>query len=254
MLNECNNLISAYTDWLRKKISVEEINDYCEITTPFLDRRNDSLQIYVKRSNGGLELSDDAYTLTDLKISGVDLNTDKRKQLLLGILNGFGVRLKGDELTVEARERNFPQKKHNLLQAMMAINDLFVTAAPMVTSFFKEDVEKFLKFNEVRFTPSIKFTGRSGYDHFFDFVIPASKIKPERILKTINRPSRQNATNLMFAWNDTKEVRSQDSTAYAVLNDIEKPIAPDVRDALNEYGLKAIIWSNRNQFINELAA
>ncbi|WP_418888699.1 DUF1829 domain-containing protein, partial [Methanothrix soehngenii] len=36
----------------------------------------------------------------------------------------------------------------------------------------------------------MKFTGKSGYDHLFDFVIPKSKKRPERILQAINRPSR----------------------------------------------------------------
>lgn len=205
ILKECQDLIVAYTNWLREKITIEEIKGFCEITTPFLDRHNDSLQIYVKQSNGGLQLSDDGYTIKDLRMSGCEFNTEKRKLMLRAILNGFGIHLQGDELTVEAQIQNFPQKKHNLLQAMMAINDMFVLATPLVASIFREDVEKFLKAHEIRFTPAVKFTGRTGYDHFFDFVIPASKAKPERILRAINRPNRQTAINLVFAWNDTKE-------------------------------------------------
>ncbi len=254
ILKECQDLIVAYTNWLRQKITVEEINDFCEITTPFLDRHNDSLQIYVKRSNGGLLLTDDAYTIKDLRMSGCEFNTEKRRQMLHAVLNGFGVRLHGDELTVEAQPNNFPQKKHNLLQAMMAINDLFVLSAPMVTSLFREDVEKFLKAHEVRFTPAVKFTGKSGYDHLFDFVIPASRVKPERIIRAINRPNRQNVINLVFAWNDTKEVRSPDSTAYGILNDTEQAISPDVLEALKQYGVKSIPWSKREEFVEELAA
>ena len=251
---ECQDLITAYTNWLRQKIAVEEIDEFCEITTPFLDRHNDSLQIYVKRSNGGLLLTDDAYTIKDLRMSGCEFNTKKRRQMLHAVLNGFGVRLQGEELVVEAQPENFPQKKHNLLQAMMAINDLFVLSAPMVTSLFREDVEKFLKAHEVRFTPAVKFTGKSGYDHLFDFVIPASRVKPERIIRTINRPNRQNVINLVFAWSDTKEVRSPDSAAYGVLNDTEQSLSPDVLGALKQYGVKSILWSKREDYVEELAA
>ncbi len=101
ILKECQDLITAYTNWLRQKITVEEINDFCEITTPFLDRHNDSLQIYVKRSNGGLLLTDDANTIRDLRMSGCEFNTEKRKLMLRTILNGFGIHLQGDELTAE---------------------------------------------------------------------------------------------------------------------------------------------------------
>ncbi|HLG30533.1 MAG TPA: DUF1829 domain-containing protein, partial [Candidatus Brocadiales bacterium] len=190
----------------------------------------------------------------DLQLSGYEFTSEKRKQLLHSILNGFGVRIQGEELIVEAQVHNFPHKKHNLLQAMLAVNDLFASAAPMVASLFMEDVERFLRIHKVRFTPSVKFTGRSGYDHRFDFVIPASRTKPERILRAINDPDRQSAINLAFAWDETKEARAPDSTAYGILNDTRKVVAPDVIGALKQYGVKTIVWSRRDEYVEELAA
>jgi len=254
MIKDCKELVNAYIEWLRQKISIEEIKGICEITTPFLDRHNDHLQIYVKKSDGGLLLTDDGYTISDLRLSGCEFTTEKRKQILNSILNGFGVQLMGDELVVEARPDNFPQKKHNLIQAILSINDLFVMAAPMVASIFREDVERYLRLNEIRFTPSVNFTGRSGFIHFFDFVIPASKAKPERILRAVNRPNRQNVTSLIFSWTDTKEVRAPDSTAYGVLNDTEQSINPELISALKQYGINALPWSRRDEYVQELAA
>ncbi len=254
ILKECEDLITTYISWLRQKITVQDIKGFCEITTPFIDRHNDCIQIYVKKSNSGLILTDDGYTIKDLRLSGCEFTTEKRKKTFQTILNGFGVNLQGDELTVESQANNFPQKKHNLIQAILSVNDLFVMAAPMVASLFREDVEKFLKLNEVRFTPDVKFTGKSGYDHLFDFVIPASKIKPERILRAINHPNRQNVINLVFSWNDTKEVRAPDSTAYGILNDTEQVVPPDIHGALKQYGVKSISWSERQEFLEELAA
>lgn len=254
MMNECKDLVNAYIEWLRQKISIEEINGICEITTPFLDRHNDHLQIYIKKSDGGLILTDDGYTITDLKLSGCELTTGKRRQFFYSILNGFGVRLIGDELIIEAKPENFPQKKHNLIQAILSINDLFVMAPPMVASLFREDVERFLRLNEIRFTPSVNFNGKSGFVHFFDFVIPASKVKPERILKAINRPDRQNITSLIFSWTDTKEVREPNSTAYSVLNDMEQSINPDLISALKQYKIIPLLWSEKEKYIEELAA
>ena len=254
ILQECSDLVRTYTEWLRQKISVQDINGVCEITTPFLDRHNDHIQIYVKPSNGGLILTDDGYIIRDLRLSGCEFRTEKRRQMLNAILGGFGIRLQGDELTIEARPENFPQKKHNIIQAMLAINDLFVMAAPMVASLFREDVERYLRVHDIRYTPSIKFTGKSGLDHFFDFVIPASRVKPERVLRAINRPNRQYVTSLIFAWTDTKEVRAPDSAAYAVLNDTEQLLNTDLIGALHQYGVKSIPWSNRDEYVLELAA
>lgn len=254
MIKDCQDLVNAYIEWLRDRIKIEDIKGICEVTTPFLDRHNDHLRIYVRKSDGGFVLTDDGYTISDLQLSGCEFTTEKRRQILHSILNGFGVRLIEGELVIEARPDNFPQKKHNLIQAILSVNDLFVMAAPMVAGIFREDVERYLRLNEIRFTPSVNFTGRSGFIHFFDFVIPSSKAKPERILRAINRPNRQNVTSLIFSWTDTKEVRASDSTAYGVLNDIEQPINPDLISALKRYNITSLLWSERDEYVKELAA
>ncbi len=253
ILKDCQDLVNAYIEWLRQKISVENINDICEITTPFLDRHNDHLQIYVKKSDSGFILTDDGYTITDLKLSGCEFTTEKRRQMLHSILNGFGVRLIKDELVVGAKPDNFPQKKHDLLQAILAVDDLFVMAAPMVASLFREDVERYLRLNQIRFTPSVKFTGKSGLDHSFDFVIPSSQTKPERILRAISSPTRQNISLLIFSWTEIAEVRAPNSTAYGVLNDTERLINPDHISALEQYGIKSLLWSRRDEYVRKLA-
>jgi hypothetical protein len=256
MTAECQRLVDAYVSWLKSRITVADLNGACEITTPFLDRHNDRLQIYVHRTSQGLRLTDDGYTIGDLESSGCHLDTSVRQRLLQTILNGFGVTLdeKDGELFVEASEHSFPQKKHALLQAMLAVHDMFLTAKQHVTRFFWEDVHQFLEANDVRFTPSVEFTGKTGFVHKFDFVIPRSRKEPERILKAINSPSRDTATSLIFAWTDSREARPAPSRAFAVLNDSEKPISQEIVSALSQYDIESIIWSKRNDFVPMLAA
>ena len=124
----------------------------------------------------------------------------------------------------------------------------------MVSSLFLEDVVAWLDENGIRYTPNVKFTGKSGYDHLFDFVIPKSKKRPERILQAINRPSRDEADATAFAWIDTMEVRVFDSRAYALLNDSERWVPPSVMDALQSYDVQPILWSNRQNVVEELTA
>jgi hypothetical protein len=45
---------------------------------------------------------------------------------------------------------------------MLAVNDLFYLAKPIVESLFYEDVVQWLDANDIRYTPSVKFTGISG--------------------------------------------------------------------------------------------
>jgi hypothetical protein len=254
VIKEISTLMEQYWAWLRDKTKLQDINGCVEITTPYLDRHNDRLQIYATKSNGHFTLTDDGYIIQDLKSSGCELKTQKRRDLLETTLNGFGVRLQTDALVVDATPETFAHKKHNLVQAMLAVNDLFYLSSATVTNLFWEDVSDWLTLSDVRFTPRVKFTGKSGLDHLFDFVIPASRHAPERIVQTINRPTRENAQMTAFWWIDTKEVRAPDAKAYAFLNDSEHEPSQAVLDALQMYNVEPIPWSKRDNAVKHLAA
>jgi hypothetical protein len=190
VVQDIERLLTDYRTWLKNKTSLREIEgEWVEITTPYLDRHNDALQIYARREDGGFILTDDSYTVHDLEAAGCNLHTEKRQELLRMTLNGFGVKLNNSALEVRASAETFPMRKHNLLQAMLAVNDLFYLAKPVVESLFFEDVVAWLDVNDIRYTPKVKFTGTSGYDHLFNFVIPKSRKQPERIVQAINRPT-----------------------------------------------------------------
>ena len=256
MTNDVQELLDQYWAWLKEKTTLRQVNGWVEITTPHLDRHNDCLQIYAKRQNGGFILSDDGYVLDDLEMSGCGVDTSrpsKRRELLDMTINGFGIKRNGNRLEVNTSPDRFPVRKHNLVQAMLAVNDLFFLATP-VSRLFREEVVAWLDQADVRYTPTVKFSGRSGYDHVFDFVIPKSKSRPERVVKAINQPNRQTVQSLVFAWGDTKEYRTPESRAYALLNDAERQVAENAMVALREYDVHGISWSNREHALAELAA
>ncbi len=255
MMEEIEKLIHQYTLWLKDKTTLKQVGEnWVQITTPHLDRHNDCLQIYARKKDGGFALTDDGYTIEDLLNSGCNLDTPKRQELLKMTISGFGIQNRKNALEIHATRENFALKKHNLLQGMLAVNDLFFLAQPMISSLFYEDVVEWLDTAEIRYTPKVKFTGKSGYDHMFDFVIPKSKVQPERILQTITRPSRDTAQALAFKWVDTKEVREPNSRAYAFLNDQEHAVAQGVIEALNNYDTIPVLWSERADAREELAA
>ena len=254
MIREIQALIDNYYAWLKDKTVLHEINQWVEITTPYLDRHNDYLQIYAKESNGGFILTDDGYTIEDLAHSGCNLDSPKRQDLLKMTLNGFGVDQNGCALEIPASADNFAMRKHNLLQAMLAVNDMFYMAAPTVANIFFEDVVAWLDLHDIRHTPKVKFTGRTGYDHLFHFVIPKSREQPERILQTVNRPSRSTAQAVVLSWIDTKEARESESLMYALLNDGDRKIEQTVMTALRSYDVRPVVWSERDEARIELAA
>jgi hypothetical protein len=257
MVQAVQELVEEYAKWLKDKTILRQVADteWVEVTTPYLDRHNDYVQIYVKKQDDGFLLSDGGETVEDLQMSGCSLDGKRRQDLLQMTLNGFGVKMERNALNVRASMQNFPMRKHNLVQAILAVNDLFYLAAPMVASLFLEDVKAWLELSAVRFVPNVKFSGASGYDHHFHFAIPAFENAPERILRVINRPNRETAESMAFAWFDTKDARaSQEAMAFAILNDTEQPPMATVLDALRNYDIRPVLWSRREDIRHELAA
>jgi hypothetical protein len=254
MIQEIDQLLNDYIAWLKDKTVLRQIDSWVEITTPYLDRHNDYVQIYAKKSNGGFILTDDGYTIDDLEQSGCTLESRRRQDLLKMTLNGFGVQLHGKALEVHATPENFALRKHNLVQAVLSVNDMFYLAAPMIANLFYEDVAAWLDLHDIRYTPNVKFTGKTGYDHRFDFVIPKSRQQPERVVKAVNRASRDTAEAVAFSWIDTREVRPTDSRAYAMLNDSEQSVSQPIIDALSNYEVRPVRWSERESVRLELEA
>lgn len=251
---ECHHLRDAYLEWLRRGLSVETVGEGCELTTPFLDRHNDHLQIYAARRNGKILLSDDGYILSDLRVSGLELITPKRRAVIETALRGFGVQLQGNRLVVEASAHNLGQRVHSLVQAMLAVNDMFVLAQPRVLTFFWEDVREFLDEHKVRYSPRVKLAGRTGYDHAIDFLIPHSAAAPERIVQAINAPNKNTIGSYLFVLGDTREARGTGAEAYAFLNNRDREIGGDVIEALEAYEVVPALWSERSRYAERLAA
>lgn len=245
-------IVDAYLQWLRESIRVEEVGSRLEISAPFLDRHNDYVQIYATPEDGRVRLSDDGFTLADLEQSGVELGRGRRRDLLDITLRGFGVQQsERGELFVIADRRDMGRKKHFLLQAILAVGDLFYTARETVASLFREDVEAFLKQYEVRYSPDISLIGRSGYPHRFDFVIPASPRAPERIVATLSRPTKQFVELKLFSFMDVRGIRPTDFQAMLFLND-EEGIPERALDALSQYQVEPLFWTRRRQYVERL--
>jgi hypothetical protein len=254
MSKSIKSLIDEYTRWLRDGISVAQVGDAYEVTTPFLDRHNDHIQIYVRQEANRTLLSDDGYVISDLRQSGCTLDSEHRKRLLASVLNGFGVHRDGDELLAVSHNGDFPQRKHALIQAMLAVGDLFATAQSHVKSLFLEDVAAYLENIGASAFPDFQLVGKSGFQHKFDFALPKSAKAPERLIRAVNRPNKDTALLVIAAWNDVRASRAADSQMYTMLNDSENKVPGEVVDALKQYDIVAVPWSQRMDHKLQLAA
>lgn len=245
---DIQNLIDEYALWLKNEISFEKIGEYYEITTPYLNNDNDYLQIYVRQDNDGFYFTDDCATIHKLKMSGFQF-TNNRKLHLQKILNQYGICLDGEELIAKAPVNSFAQKKHLFIQAMLRIDDMFSISKSKVASLFLDDIQDFFLEKEIYYSDNVQFTGISGFSHSYDFLLQRTRNKPERLCQAVNNPNKSSMGNILFAWNDTKPARKNDSQLIVILND-QNYIARGIEDAFQNYDAKVIRWSDRDKIEN----
>ena len=254
MIDDMSRLLDRYMGWLRDNILLREVDEWIEITTPFLDRHNDCVQIYAKPSDGGIVLTDHGYTIDDLEFCGFKMKGDTRLELLNVTLNGFGIRRVGNALEVKATFEDFALQKQNLLQAMLAVNDMYITSRSNVASAFADDVALWLKESDIWFRRDVEFAGKSGLNVTYDFVIPKNGAHSNLALWGIGNPSLQSAKKTVFDWGDTQDARDEVYVPYVVLDDINGRVSDNAKSVFVNYGIKLVYWSDRRAALEELAA
>jgi hypothetical protein len=249
-MNWIDKLVDDYYYFLKQKTIVSEIpsSEWIQISTPFTDVFNDAIEIYAKKQNGKIILSDDGNTIRNLELNGIEISRSaNRKSLLEKILINYGVILENKELIVEANELNFPQKKLNLLSAISEANDLYLTAKHTVTSLFKEDVKKFLDEIDIVYTPYFISKGSTGLEFTFDFQIAYKQT--EILIKAFNTINKLNLPHFLFTWEDVKQIREKQTEkkvfGLAILNNVEREIKEEYIDALLSKGAEYILWTER---------
>lgn len=250
------DILEEYIKWIRDNTLTDEVKEgFWRISTPFLDRHNDNIDIYaMAKDKNTYVLTDDGYTLGDLKVSGFELNTPKRKELFDINSKRLGVNFndKTGELFVITHIEHLGRSKHNLIQAMLAINDMFCLAQPTVTTIFKEDVKEYFMKKEIRFIEDIRIMGRSGFEHSIDFAIAADSKRPERLIKTINILSKQTMKNLIFLFIDLEENR-KNIQKVVIFND-EIDYSKSSLSALEKYNIVTVPWTKKEEYMEKFAS
>jgi len=249
-MNWIDELIENYFKFLKSKtfVQTDEQSGWSVISTPFLGLFNDTLELFLKKSNGKILLSDDGRTFHNLDLVGANISrSPKRKDFLDKILLNYGVTVQENELVIEANEKDFPQKKYNLLSAIIEINDLYTLAKHIIASIFKEDVKEYFDSQEIIYTPQFISKGSTGLEFTFDFQIAYKK--KEIVIKAFNNINKLNLPNFLFSWEDIKPVREsitqKEVLGLAVINNEEREVKSEYLEALTSKGADFILWTDR---------
>ena len=84
--------------------------------------------------------------------------------------------------------------------------------------------------------------------------ISPSHNSSERLIKIVNNLDVTKAGYITFLWGDTKEVRPAGSKLYVFIQDTNKAISQKAINAMKEYQIEPVLWSERKSYIRELTA
>jgi len=87
----------------------------------------------------------------------------------------------------------------------------------------------------------------------FDFLIPKSKSRPERIIQTVNRLTDNTSRILTFNCEDVGASRKE-SQFFTIYNDSSRPADEQAVKILTAYNIHTLNWSQRIEFIYDLAS
>ncbi|MBV8356667.1 MAG: DUF1829 domain-containing protein [Deltaproteobacteria bacterium] len=279
---QCKSIVDKYLDWMRQELRAQLQGDDCEISTPFLDRHRDQLQIYAISRNGQIVLTDDGYTVSELTTAGIEMDSSAVRQNVEALVKGSRVRFQGNELTTETTPDTIGERVQAFLQAMLALNTLSIIAAsrlaivsslesdikerthflgppersslPVSAEIFEAGIEYFLAQSGIKHKQAQVLHGRSGLSHSVDFVIPQTEQRPLRYIKLVPKPSRTALRSILLMVLDTQENRPRDSRFYVFLNDAGRKVSGQLLEPLQSYGVGAIRWTEREEYVQELAA
>ncbi len=253
MIDRIRQLTEKYHNWMSESTTLRTIGNGVEITTPFLDRHNDMMQVYAELSGDEIVLTDDGYTIEDLEFCGLTVESKRCRNLMQLNLNGFGVKREGNDLVTRATAKDFALKLHNLLQAMIAVDDLHYIA-PLSKDKHRFDVGigTWLDASNIRFDAK-RFNGKSGYTVDYKYVIPPSGNKPHRVLIGINNPGRGAVEQVAWRWWDIRDSRPSGARLYPILNDAQRQGIETEMDALRNLAMNPVLWSSRHEALPELA-
>ena len=202
--------MEKYLAWIRDNTFMRDLKGgIVKITSPFLDARNDYIQIYVRQiSKETYRLTDGGYLISDLQSYGIEL-TPKRKELFEFTINSYGIKYNynkdENEIFIDTNIANIGRSKHKLIQCLITLNDFFNYTQQNVKELFFYDVYNIFKKSEVVFNPNVNIAGSGGYYHRFDFAIGMKNERPETLIRLIATPSnKQNVEAYLFSFIDIR--------------------------------------------------
>lgn len=167
----CQQAIEGYVTNLKEGFSCLSTEDRLRIITPYLYPDNDLIEIFVEElPSGQIRVTDLAETLRHLHARGFDVfESPKRRFMMETIASRAGVDIFRGQLTKTGDISQVGDLLLDVIITARGVSDLIYTSKTFEPAAFLEEVEDFLRINELPVEPKVKLVGMSGRSYTVHF-------------------------------------------------------------------------------------
>lgn len=258
---QIDHIAEEWLSFIKKSNEFKMVSDTeLRINTPFTDPFGDSISLLIVLSNGIYTITDQGYTIWNLKSHGVDL-TDKKShrfQNLMSILNKNDTLLsESGEIIGRATRNEIPQTINDLTQTLIQVSDLIYLSRSNTRSVFLEDVNTYFKQqkNIYSILQGMSMQGQTQLNYNIDFVFNLT-VNDRKFVNVYNSLSKALVEQLIGIWADTLNYRKSKQLGDIPFS-IIVPAVPDEQrvfsESLLKHNIEVLPFNNKNDVQNKLA-
>ncbi len=241
----CNEIVEKYFETLKGEFRCIKGDEYIRIITPYLYPDNDLIEIFIQESPDHILVTDLGETLRHLHSQGFDIfSTAKRKFLFETITSRANVQTIQGELRKETAPDTLGEAIYDIIGASKALGDLIYTSIAYEPVFIQE-VEAYLKENDIRYETNIPVIGVTGKKYRINFKIFNHQESLMEILSPKSKSGIKLKVDATFrTWYDIdKQARK-----VSILNDMDfEWKEPDIR--LLQNVSEVVFWSKKERIL-----
>lgn len=249
-----DSLKNIYLNWVKQADFIDLKNSWVEIKTPFTDFTGSFISLFAKKQGDIYILTDYGNILNELEMHSI-INKS-RLGLLNKILSSQHCSI-GENNDICIKFQNicdFPKYKHQLIQAIINVSDLFLTSKASVENLFTFDVFEYLDKIGVSYSSRPYAIEGKELSYTFDMNIGQIKNKGIPVLhsKIINRLNDNMLKTILYSVQDlTLDTNEKFAT---IINDTRYAPKSQNIALLQKYNIEIINWSKREAYFTKYAS
>ncbi|ANZ60200.1 DUF1828 domain-containing protein [Secundilactobacillus paracollinoides] len=261
LVTQMDSIARDWLSFIKKSHEFKMVSDTeLRVNTPFTDPFGDSISLLIVLSNDIYTISDQGYTLWNLKMHGVDLTDKKshRYKNLEAILMKNNARLETNGAIVgHATRQDVPQTINDLTQTLIQVSDLIYLSRKNTRSVFLDDVNTYFTVQNKNYSVlrGMSMQGQTKLKYNIDFIFNRT-VTERKFVNVYNSLSKSLVEQLIGIWADTINYRTSHNQENVPLS----IIVPDIPEeqlvfaqSLSAHKIDVVPFNDKEHVLQKLA-